>query len=154
MFAIGTWSAGTFVLGNVIHQFSPNLGIFHYIMGILNVVLYIWCMYCVFKSYKVIFKTSTKGQVHGVILLSTVSTQSIVLLGYNIFNKGIPDWGSAVLIGFGIMLYGVGFYLILRRYIPIRNWSLANDWQKYELHFTRRDFYNGFGYGDNRCVQL
>ncbi|WP_404452302.1 hypothetical protein LG329_18320 [Virgibacillus necropolis] len=129
VFAIGTWVAGTSVLGNVIHQFSLNLGIFPYIMGILNVALYIWYMYHIFKAYREIFRTSAKNQVHGVILLSTVSTQSIVLLLFNIFNKGLPDWGSATLIGFGILLYCIGLYLIFRRYVFIRNWNMKDDWK-------------------------
>ncbi|MDC3413516.1 hypothetical protein [Terrihalobacillus insolitus] len=129
LFAIGTWVAGTSVLGNVIYQFSLNLGLIPYMMGILNVVLYLWYIYYCMKAYFVIFQTTAKDQVHGVLLLATVSTQSIVLLLYNIFDQIIPNWGNTIIIYFGIFLYLIGFSLILRRYIVVRNWHIADDWQ-------------------------
>src|SRR5699024_6186250 len=95
IFAIGTWVAGTSVLGNVIHQFSLNLGIFPYVMGTLNVALFIWYLYHCFRAIPAIINSSAKDKVHGVLLLATVSTQSIVLLLYNIFNRLLPDFGSA-----------------------------------------------------------
>lgn len=128
IFAIGTWVAGTSVLGNVIHQFSLNLGVFPYVMGTLNVILFIWYIYHCFRAFPAIIHSSAKNKVHGVLLLATVSTQSIVLLLYNIFNHLLPTYGSTIVISFGILVYVAGLILILRRFVCIRNWNLADDW--------------------------
>lgn len=128
IFAIGTWVAGTSVLGNVIFQFSLNPGIFPYVMGTLNVALYCWYVYHLFYAFRSIVNSPAKNKVHGALLLATVGTQSIVLLLYNIFNHLLPDIGSAAIIGFGIFLYVAGFVLIVRRFAFIRNWNLADDW--------------------------
>lgn len=129
LFAIGTWVAGTSVLGNVIYQFSLDLGIFPYVMGALNILLYMWYLYHVFPAFFKIYRSDAKNHVHGVLLLSTVGTQSIVLLLYNIFRHLLPDWGNRGLIVFGIVLYGIGFYLIIRRYLFQWNWNIADDWK-------------------------
>lgn len=129
LFAIGTWVAGTSVLGNVIHQFSLNLGIFPYIMGVLNIILYLWYLNHVIPAFLTIVRSGMKDKVHGVLLLTTVSTQSIVLLLFNIFQGILPEWGNKTLIGFGIVLYGAGFYLIMRRYLLQRSWNIADDWK-------------------------
>ncbi|WP_240376795.1 hypothetical protein [Bacillus piscicola] len=129
LFAIGTWVAGTSVLGNVIHTFSLHLGFFPYVMGTLNVLLYVWYIALVLRAYPVIFRTKAKNNVHGVLLLATVSTQSIVLLLFNIFNRILPSWGNAVLISFGLILYIIGFYLIVRRYFIVRHWESMDDWK-------------------------
>ncbi|ASK62643.1 hypothetical protein CFK37_11010 [Virgibacillus phasianinus] len=129
LFAVGTWVAGTSVLGNVIFQFSLDLGIFPYIMGMLNILLYLWFLSYVFPAFLIIFKSSAKDNAHGVLLLPTVGTQSIVLLLYNIFHRLLPAFGNICLISFGILLYIIGFYLIFRRYLLQRNWNLADDWK-------------------------
>lgn len=129
LFAIGTWVAGTSVLGNVIYQFSLDLGIFPYVMGFLNIILYLCYLYHMFPAFIKIFRSNAKDHVHGVLLLSTVSTQSIVLLLFNIFHHILPDWGNMMLITFGIVLYCIGFYLITRRYILQKDWNIADDWK-------------------------
>ncbi|WP_026700647.1 TDT family transporter [Salibacterium aidingense] len=129
LFAVGTWVAGTSVLGNVIHEFSINLGFIPYLMGTFNVILYIWYVCHCIDGFKRILQGPEKNNVHGVLLLATVGTQSIVILLFNIFNNPLPDYGNALILSFGLLLYVTGFLLIMRRYLWIRNWKIADDWK-------------------------
>src|SRR5699024_7133264 len=86
------------------------------------------------------FVISTKGIVrilqeridvneNGILLLTTVSTQSLVLMYKNVWH----DFSSymyinTTLMGIGMIFYTLSTILIVKRYM-LSAWSLVNDWK-------------------------
>ncbi|EQB34700.1 MULTISPECIES: TDT family transporter [Virgibacillus] len=125
-FVIGTWIAGISVLSNVIMKYLPE---FHrFVQGIVCVNTLLWlgflliCLY----NFKRLYKKSQKYPVHGIILLSTVATQSMVLSWLPFFQQ-IPIKLIKIIIMIGLLFYGLGILLIIFRYSR-NNWSLLDDW--------------------------
>jgi hypothetical protein len=67
-------------------------------------------------------------QVHGVLLLACVATQSIVLAGHMLLGPAIPSYCSISLILLGVLYYVLGLSLILIRYLQRNRGCLADDW--------------------------
>src|SRR5699024_1562560 len=65
--------------------------------------------------------------VHGILLMSTVGTQSIIVLLNNVFFK-LPVILSEVIIILGIIFYFIGMLFIIKRYVSEKDWTLADDW--------------------------
>lgn len=110
-FGLGTWIAATSVMIIIIHQKFPE------IMGV-QIVVYInciaWLIYIIFAclQLKKIIVNRLIEDVHGVILLTTVSTQSIACLLIATFQLPI-EW----IILLGVLLYFVSISLIMIRFI-------------------------------------
>lgn len=126
-FTIGTWIAGVSVLCNVFLKYFPSIIIITQAMAILNTFLWLFYLVTCFYNFRKLFFENQKYPVHGVILLSTVGTQSIILLLNNVFFQ-FPTYFSEAIIILGFMFYLAGIVLISKRYVQQRNWSLANDW--------------------------
>lgn len=127
-FAVGTWVAGTSVCGIAVSQRLPQLALFTRILFFGNVILWLFYMGICLKNYKVIFGEALYNKVHGVLLLSTVSTQSIVVLGNTVFDGRYPKLTSAIFIYFGIALYILAFMLIMKKYLFSKGLNLEDDW--------------------------
>ena len=82
LFAIGTWIAGTSVLANVIGKYFMDIELLLQVIAVFNLILWVSYILVCIRAYRQILKSNLKNNVHGVLLLATVSTQSIVLL-YN-----------------------------------------------------------------------
>jgi hypothetical protein len=67
--------------------------------------------------------------VNGVLLISTVGTQSTVILGNTVFGKGYPVLASRLFITLGILFYIFAFVLIIKRYFFTNDWNVEDDWQ-------------------------
>lgn len=129
-FALGTWIAGTSVLGVAISQRFPDFHLLVYGMAIANTILWIFFLKkSIANLMKIISMQSLQKRVHGVLLLATVSTQSIVVLYSALFSGPAFIVFSRGMIILGIGLYIIGFVLIVNRYARIREWSIADDWQ-------------------------
>lgn len=106
-FAIGTWVAGINVWSTVIAPISHETAMAANAVGWALWVLYmIWLM-------KMVFHTEQRMKVHGVIFLTTVATQSVVVSTSVIY----PDASQLlrVLLAlniFGVVLYCIHFYMI------------------------------------------
>ncbi|WEG14706.1 hypothetical protein PU629_10305 [Pullulanibacillus sp. KACC 23026] len=125
-FGIGTWVAGTSICGILI---SKN---FH-VLAIVKLMIYfnfgLWLFYILTSLYTLleIRDNHLIKKVHGILLLNTVSTQSLVLLVNTVWGHA-PIALNISLIGLGFFLYGINIILIIRRYLDKASWKLASDW--------------------------
>jgi hypothetical protein len=124
-FGIGTWVAGTSICGIIFYR-QFGAGAEAQALAILNAglwVFYIWISLLGFKE----LRTSSFGrQAHGVLLLTTVSTQSLVLLFNTVFHE-VPAVLNAALVFTGLLFYFISAWFILKRY-AVRGWNIAKDW--------------------------
>jgi hypothetical protein len=126
-FGIGTWVAGTSICGILLDRQFTEWIMFVKILLCLNVGLWAFYIWISLRALTALFKKDLTHRVHGVLLLTTVSTQSIVLLASTIY-KGLP-----VSIALFFTISGAGFYivsalLIIKRYSKIGSWSIRMDW--------------------------
>jgi hypothetical protein len=128
-FAVGTWVAGTSVCGIAVFQRLPGLIFVSCFLFFIGLTIWLFYVGIIIKSYKSIFSNGLQNKVNGVLLLSTVSTQSLVVLGNTIFNKSYLIAASRFMISLGIVLYVTAFVLIVKRYFLTRSWSVEDDWQ-------------------------
>lgn len=128
-FATGTWVAGTSTLLIAIHA-SFNHFILNEIIriiAILNIGLWLVVLYVMCRGWYQILHQSQIHRVHGIILLSTVSTQSIVLLLHQIFKIDNLLWLHQTLIIVGLIFYIWSVVLIVYRYWQHRH-PIVEDW--------------------------
>lgn len=116
-FAVGTWIAGTSVCGIALSQRLPEWKPLVQILLIGNIGLWFYFVSRVLRNFVHLFSGKSWQKVHGVLLLSTVSTQSLVIVwkaafGTSYFYQLAALW----MILLGVVFYLVSFYLIVRRY--------------------------------------
>ncbi|HLR09610.1 MAG TPA: hypothetical protein VK136_10225 [Bacillota bacterium] len=126
-FAIGTWIAGVSVLCNVFLKYFPTLLPLTQAMAILNTFLWLFFLANCFYNFKQLLFDQKKYPVQGVILLSTVGTQSIMVLLNNVFFQ-LPKALSSAVIILGLIFYAAGIFLIGDRYLKHKEWNLIDDW--------------------------
>ncbi|WP_214987763.1 hypothetical protein [Bacillus sp. ISL-47] len=124
-FGIGTWVGGTSICGIIVFkQFGSSFLVDT--LAFLNVGLW---MYYVGISIKSIFEILSSGminRVHGILLLTTVSTQSLVLL-FNTINDHVPAYMNGLLIIVGFSFYIISALCLFKRY-STSHWSVTEDW--------------------------
>lgn len=126
-FTIGTWIAGVSVLCNVFLKYFPSILMITQAMALLNTFLWLFFLVnCVYNFKQLIFN-QPNYPVHGILLMSTVGTQSIIVLLNNVFFK-LPVILSEVIIILGIIFYFIGMLFIIKRYVSEKDWTLADDW--------------------------
>ncbi|WP_019381336.1 hypothetical protein [Cytobacillus oceanisediminis] len=124
-FGIGTWVAGTSICGIMFcKQFGAGAEV--QALAILNAGLWIIYIGISLIGFKELKDTSIGQQTHGVLLLTAVSTQSLVLL-FNTVFADVPGFLNAALIFLGLLFYFISAWFILKRY-AIRGWNIAKDW--------------------------
>ncbi|MGY0693827.1 hypothetical protein ACW2QC_13745 [Virgibacillus sp. FSP13] len=126
-FVIGTWIAGVSVLCNVFVRYFPDIRLITQAMGILNTFLFLFFLLNCFYNFKQLLVEYKNYPVHGAILLSTVGTQSIIILLNNVFFE-FPTYFSEAIIVLGFTFYLAGIILIGNRYIRQHDWTIADDW--------------------------
>ncbi|HLR07726.1 MAG TPA: hypothetical protein VK136_00485 [Bacillota bacterium] len=126
-FAMGTWIAGVSVLCNVFLRYFPTILPMTQAMGILNTCLFIPFLIVCIYHFRQLFLSQHSANVHGIVLLSTVGTQSIIVLLNNVFFE-LPKAISSSVIMLGIVFYFLGLVLIIKRYAGQQGWTLADDW--------------------------
>ncbi len=125
-FGIGTWVAGTSISGIIFYKQFFHWGFISVFIAIINIVLWIIYIGISVKTFLEISRTKSYQNVHGILLLTTVSTQSIVLLLNTVF-KEFPDIFNLSLLIIGFCFYLVCVFFILYRYIK-SSWSIELDW--------------------------
>src|SRR5699024_10090564 len=126
-FAMGTWIAGVSVLCNVFLEYFPNIIRITQMMALLNSLLWVlFIVTCIYNFKRLLFEVHDYP-VHGILLLSTVGTQSIIVLLNNVFFQ-LPVVFSKSIILVGVGFYVVGMFLITIWNATKRNWSLTKDW--------------------------
>lgn len=129
-FGLGTWIAGTSVLGVALYERMPESRWIAFLMAFVNLCLWIlFIKQCWANFRRIITTPALRNKSHGVLLLSTVSTQSLVVLYNTIIDHPILMRWSQAMILFGVILYVVGWLLVVNRYRRLREWTVADDWE-------------------------
>ncbi|XXM71832.1 hypothetical protein ACQ0QQ_19485 [Lysinibacillus sphaericus] len=121
-FGIGTWIASSSLCGIIIYeQFS--------LMAVPVVILFVNLTIWVFYIGGIIpfFIRQNNQEANGIILLSTVSTQSLVLLSHAVY-QGANTTPFFWFITGGIAFYFICLLFILKRYL-FTKWSVVHDWK-------------------------
>ncbi|MGJ9458770.1 hypothetical protein [Oceanobacillus sp. CF4.6] len=126
-FVMGAWIAGISVLCNVIAKYFPELDAVLQVIAMINTFLWLLFLVCCIYNFKQLWGKPTKHSIHGVVLLSTVSTQSIVIVWIEQFSFLSSGLVISV-ISLGLLFYLCGTLLIWIRYSNQKNWSLTEDW--------------------------
>ncbi|MFD1361346.1 hypothetical protein [Lentibacillus salinarum] len=126
-FVIGTWIAGVSVLCNVFLRYFPEILLLTQAMAIFNTFLWLFFLANCIYNFKQLLFDHKDYPVHGAILLSTVGTQSIIILLNNVFFQ-FPVYFSEAIIILGLIFYLAGISLLFNRYVRHHNWTLADDW--------------------------
>ncbi|WP_077623638.1 hypothetical protein [Sediminibacillus massiliensis] len=128
-YAIGTWIAGSSVSLMLLSEHFSLATSFIKSAGFL--IIAGWIIYLLFmlKSVPSIYENGREDSLHGIVLLTVVATQSMVLMANTIW-KSIQSmtWLNSSVIVFGILLYLLYATMVVTRYIK-GNWSLADDWK-------------------------
>jgi hypothetical protein len=127
-FAVGTWVAGTAVLGVIILVALPAWRPLAETFWLVSIVLWGWFLTLAATGFRTIASDPTREHARGRILLSTVSTQSVVILAVALLPGQIPRGMSAGAIALGGLFYLVGAVLIAARYLGQRGWRVTEDW--------------------------
>lgn len=126
-FTMGTWIAGVSVLCNVFLDYFPSIIKLTRMMVILNSLLWVFFLIICIYNFKKLLLDNHEYKIHGVLLLSTVGTQSIIVLINNVFFQ-IPVVFSEIMILIGLVFYVFGIYLITVWVIQKKKWTLTDDW--------------------------
>lgn len=128
-FAVGTWIASTSVCGTVLYHRVPELKAVAEGMAVVDAGLWLFFFFLCLKNFAKVFAKGLYGKVHGIVLLSTVSTQSIVIFYSALFKSFVPHTFIEIFLAIGVIFYGIGFILILKRYFPFRGGTeMAKNW--------------------------
>jgi hypothetical protein len=126
-FGIGTWVAGTSICGILIYKEFNEWAFVSQILLCVNILL--WMIYIggSLRAFYELNQNRLTKNVHGILLLTTVSTQSIVLL-ISTVDQNVPSTVDVFLITLGSCFYIVGTFLIIKRYVTSESWTIKTDW--------------------------
>ena len=126
-FAVGTWVAGSAVLGRALVQELPGWQPVALALWIVAAALWLWYLSLLPAAFRDAADPSEGYRATGAVLLPVVGTQSLVVAGGALLPGGMPGILAAGLILLGYLLYAGGLFLVARRY-GRPGWSLADDW--------------------------
>jgi hypothetical protein len=134
-FATGTWVAATAVLAVLLDTALPEWHPLSVALGVLSVALLLCYLPLVAANFRLLmFGQSSFHNSHtpirptGRVLLSTVSVQSVVIMGVHFLGDALPAWLAFSLVALGYVLYILGFAVTIQRYLRQRGWTLAEEW--------------------------
>ena len=125
---VGTWVAGSAVLGRALLQVLPEWRPVGIALWIVAVAAWLWYLRLLPAAFRAAADPSGGYRANGAILLSTVATQASVVAGSAFLPGGMPTLLAAALVVLGYLFYAMGLVLISRRYLTRPDWTLANDW--------------------------
>lgn len=126
-FRIGTWVASTSVTVIIISKYFPMFDRMVLPLVVINSLLWLFFFAISIKSMLTIFVEKLGKDVNGILFLTTVSTQSLVLMYNNVwtdFNLYINEF----LIATGFLFYFLCIFMMIKRYTKY-SWKLINDWK-------------------------
>ena len=100
-FGVGTWIAGSAVLGRAILQVLPEWRPVGIALWVVSVALWLWYLRLLPAALGAATNPSGGYRANGAVLLSTVATQSLVVAGTALLPGGIPQTLSVALILLG-----------------------------------------------------
>ncbi|MBO1513715.1 hypothetical protein [Metabacillus bambusae] len=126
-FGVGTWIASTSVIGNLSLTRFPESIIIVKGLFILNSLLWLIFIVLCIKQLKTIIMKGYILETHGVLLLTTVSTQSIACLMSNIHSSVIPPAVIDFFILIGVTFYLVSLFLLIKRFT--KKYKHIHEWK-------------------------
>jgi len=126
-FGIGTWVAGTSIIGILIYKEFRDWSFISQIILCVNIILWIIYIGGSVRAFYELHQNNLSKKVHGILLLTTVSTQSIVLL-ISTIHLNIPSDVDLFLITLGICFYLISAFYIIKRYVTTDSWTIKTDW--------------------------
>lgn len=126
---IGTWVAGSAVLGRALLQVLPEWRPVGIALWMIAVALWLWYLRLLPAAIRAAAGPPDKYRANGALLLPTVATQSLVVAGSALLPGGMPSPVSAALILLGYLFYAAGLALISHRYLARSDWTLADGWE-------------------------
>jgi hypothetical protein len=127
-FAIGCWVAGTAVVLELILKGVPEWRSLSLALWLFAFALWLWFLKLVASELRALARFASCALVPGVVLLSTVSTQSLVISALDLF----PQWRWPPLvegsIAFGVVMYLIGVVLVAWSHTKVQGWTLRDDW--------------------------
>lgn len=128
-FAIGTWVAGTAVLAMLVVRTLPEaVPLARGLVGIA-VALYLLYMVLFLHGYYRLLRHPLQQNANGVILLATVSTQSVVTAFATVFETRFPDAMVTGLFAFDLAFLCAGLVLVALHFHAMRSSQLADEWK-------------------------
>ncbi|MBX3709533.1 MAG: hypothetical protein KIT56_09385 [Gammaproteobacteria bacterium] len=131
-YGIGTWVASSSVLAILFSTELPSWNIVIWFLALFAFI--IWLIYLKWLFIDFFLVLLKYKNIHtGIILLSTVSIQSIVLLAHSLLTHQFPILINQMLIILGCLFYLIGIFIIVRYHINIKfkylilNWSNTNS---------------------------
>jgi hypothetical protein len=121
-FGIGTWIASSSLSGIIIHEQFSQMAV-PVVILIVNFTVWLFYIGVIIPFF---IKQNT-GEVNGIILLSTVSTQSLVLLSHAVYQSANTSIFFWFIVG-GLIFYTISLLFILKRYLYTK-WSVVHDWK-------------------------
>src|SRR5690625_3652869 len=119
---------GGSVLCNVLLRYFPEILMVTQAIALLNTVLWLFFLVNCLHNFKRLIGKELEHGVHGAILLSTVGTQSIIILLNNVFFQ-FPSYFIIGVIVLGLLFYIMGIILMIIGYLIRQNWSRAGNWE-------------------------
>ncbi|WP_246277213.1 hypothetical protein [Neobacillus endophyticus] len=126
-FGIGTWVAGTSICGILIYKQFMEWAFISQILLSVNILLWVIYIGGSVRAFYELNQNLLSKNVHGILLLTTVSTQSIVLL-LSTVDQNVPSAVDIVLIAVGICFYLISTFFIIKRYVTTESWTINTDW--------------------------
>lgn len=127
-FAVGTWVAGSAVLGRALVEVIPDWRAVALVLWVVAAALWVPYVGLLASAFRKVWRSPGEHGANGAILLSTVGTQSLVVAGSAVLPGGVPQWIAAALIALGCLFYAAGLVPLARRYLLSSDWTLADDW--------------------------
>ncbi|WP_083402116.1 hypothetical protein [Bacillus sp. MUM 116] len=127
-FGIGTWVAGTSICTILIAKMFSEWAIIAKIISYFNFGLwFVYVLICIQAFFELNSKRLNKN-VHGILLLTTVSTQSLVLVMSAVYKK-VPIAVDHLFLTLGVCFYLLSAFIIVKRYfMKPSSWSIEKDW--------------------------
>lgn len=127
-FAVGTWVAGSAVLGRALFETLPGWRPLEVALWVVAATLWVWYVGLLMPAFRAVWRAPGEQGANGAILLATVGTQSLVVSGEAVLPGGMPRWVAAALIVLGYLFYAVRLVPLARRYLWQRQWNLDDHW--------------------------
>ena len=126
-FAVGTWVAGSAVLGRALLQTLPGWYPAALALWLVAIALWLWYASLLPAAFRDAADPSGGYRATGAVLLPVVATQSLLVAGDALLPGGAPRVAETALVSLGYLLYAGGLVLICRRYLRL-DWTLAEGW--------------------------
>lgn len=126
-FGIGTWVAGTAVLAMLLLKIFPSSHIVALMLSVLASGIWVVYLRLIFRNILSNGFNSIRVPT-GIILLPTVSAQSIALLMNSFFIGQVTPYVNQSLLILGYLFYVIGFIVIIKYYFTIKLKRLLLSW--------------------------